>query len=72
MKTWYILGAIVAYYLYTQTPQQRLATAQGAQSQPGGSVAIINVGDSLTSMIDPLSTPTYDIPTVSFATGVNN
>lgn len=72
MKDIYILGAIIAYYLFTQTPQQQLAAAQGAQNQPGGSVALINVGDALTDQIDLAAVPSYAIPTVAFTSGVNN
>lgn len=72
MKSWYVLGAIIAYYLYTRTPQVELAVAQNAQNTPGGGVELINVADSLTSTIDPAAVDPYVVPTVRFSTGVSN
>jgi hypothetical protein len=67
MKTWYLLAAAVAYYLYTKTPAQALAAAQAAASPnaPGNQVATINVTDALAQIV-PAVMPTYQVPTVQF------
>jgi hypothetical protein len=66
MKTWYLLAAAVAYYLYSQSPTQQLAAAQAAASPTvaGNQVAPINVSDAL--MLATTTTPAYVIPTVTY------
>ena len=68
MKTWYLLAAAVAYYLYTQTPEQRLAAAQQAAlpSNPGNQVQTIDVSQQLGLLVAD-TVPTYVTPTQSFS-----
>lgn len=68
MKTWYLIGAAVAYYLYTQTPAQRLAAAQQAAlpSNPGNQVQTIDVSQQLGLLVAD-TVPTYQAPTMSFS-----
>ena len=60
MKTWYLLAAAVAYYLYTKSPSQLIAA--GSTNLPP--VAPINVSDAL--MLATTTMPAYVIPTVTY------
>lgn len=67
-STLYLLAAVVGYYLYTQTPAQRLAAAQQAAlpSNPGNQVQTIDVSQSLGMMVAD-TVPTFDAPTQTFS-----
>jgi hypothetical protein len=66
MKTWYLLAAAVAYYLYSQTSAQKLAAIQNTASNE---VMPIDVSAALSTLVTATPAPTYSIPAVNYLPG---